>query len=534
MPTRKPAETRDDILDSFLGDIERAYRLPNINRYEPLPEQDLFHQSQNKNRILFGGNRGGKTFGGIADDVKILTHRHEHRGHMYPDGPVRMRFIGVDFERGIDQAALPLFAQLIPISFLIDGSWERSYSKSRHILTLKDKSTVSFMSYEQDPDKFQAVSLHHIHFDEEPPFPIFKESRLRLLDTAGTWTLSETPVQQLEWVQDELITPTEDGERTDIDIFYLDTRQNIHLPVDELRDLEKELTPEEAIIRLSGRYPSGSLVFPEFDKKLHVIPAKDFVLTPEHRVYCSMDYGYSNPSAWLWTAVDEEGNITTFRSLYAKKIVVSEWVPLIESVNAEIAAMLGVEGWRPYLYIGDPAITHHSNGVTGTTIQQEYSMLGIPINVGGIVKTRTGNQNVGLNKMHTYLLRRPDRPEKPWWQLTDNNQDLINEVKKARKPKQTLKAQEEKNASEEIRDKDNHAIDAFKYLCMYTHELRPERFTEEDRDNERLHQEMEQFHPRELARGDYAPDTHSSDFVTTIASGQFTTYDPNDFRALEG
>jgi len=501
MASRAQNASVDDLLSGIVDRIEGGLRLPNIFRYTPLPQQDLFHQSTAKGRILFGGNRGGKTYGGISDDVMILLRRHEPRNHLYPPAghPLRMRFIGVDFDRGIDQTAIPLFAQLIPGSFLINGSWEDSYDRTRHMLTLADKSTVSFMSYEQKPDKFQAVSLHHIHFDEEPPKAIFDESMLRLLDTAGSWTLSETPVQQLEWVQDDLVEPAEAGMRTDIEVFRMATTENTNLDPQEILDLMATMTEEEKTVRIFGGYLEGSLVFPEFKQKApFVIPEDDFTLDREWAIYESMDYGYANPNAWLWTAVHEDGRIITFRELYAPRIIVETWAQMVFAMRKQIEADFGIHYDDLFRgVIGDPSISNSTGaGQTGLTIQQAYALHGINIATEGIVKARTGNPDVGLNKMHTYLKPRPahheDLPGVPWWQMLDTCPNLASEMRRARKPKQTRANKEVKNTSEQIRDKDNHAIDAQKYLFMRAHDLRPEGFREID---DALMREMgEQLH----------------------------------------
>lgn len=495
MPPRKKTGERslEEILTGFADQLEQQAHRPNMNRIKPLPKQELFLQSQTKHRILFGGNRGGKTFGGVYDDCLLVTRRHPYRNHLYADRPRRIRFIGVDFDRGILQGAIPYFQQFLPPSVLINGSWEDSYSKAERLLTLEDGSTVSFMSYEQDPNKFQIVSLDHIHFDEEPPEAIFRESVMRLVDTGGTWTISETPVQQLEWIHDELMTkalpPEGDGTRSDIEVFRLDTRENINLDPDEVRNLEATMSEEEKLIRLEGRYPGGDLVFPEFQPRYpHVIETDDWMPhEPGWTIYASMDYGFANPTAWLWTAVHEDGSIVTFKCLYAKSVVVDEWARLVHSMNRSIGTQLGYgPDWRPAAYVGDPSIASKSalTGVTGTTIQQEYAMRGIPIGTEGIVSARSGNQNIGLSKMHAYLRPRPSDLRSaatnhygmPWWQITRNCAPLIDEMRRARKPRQTLKNKDEKNPSEQIRDKDNHAIDAIKYLFMISHDLRPAQF----------------------------------------------------------
>jgi phage terminase large subunit-like protein len=483
MAKRKPpvAASVEDLLGQFSDRLSVTARVPNAYRFKPMPVQDLFLQSQAKLRVLFGGNRAGKTHIGVADEVLVLMRRHPYRQHLYPEGPLRMRFIGVDFERGIDQGAIPKFQELLPASYLINGSWDDSYSASQHMLTLLDGSTVSFMSYEQSANKFQIVSLHHTHFDEEPPKAIYDEDKLRHVDVAGTVTISETPVQQLEWIQDEIIEPAEAGMLPNTDIFYLSTLDNVNLPEAELAELVATMSAEEQVVRLQGRYKAGSLVFPEFERKYpFVIPAEGFRLIADHHaVYESMDHGYVNPTSWNWTAVAPDGGITIFKQLYASGLVVDEWAKAVKNMRRDICVQYGltprtlVEMTRGTF--GDPAIADSGNAAaqSGITIQQAYAIAGIHIATAGIRQARAGNQNIGLDKLHTYLRLRPDKSGIPWQQITDECTPLIDELKKARKPKQLAANQAVKSSSEAIRDKDNHAIDAQKYLYIVTHDLRP-------------------------------------------------------------
>ena len=485
-PRRKSGVSADELLGHFHDRIAATVRRPNIYRLQALPMQELFLQSQAKIRVAFGGNRAGKTHINAADDCLLLTRRHPYRQHLYPDGPLRLRWIGVDFERGIDQGAIPKFQELLPPSFLVNGAWEDSYSKSQHMLTLADKSTVSFMSYEQDPNKFQVVSLHHTSFDEEPPIAIWEEDVLRHIDVAGSISLSETPVMQLEWVQDEIVDPAEAGFETKwgrAEIFHLDTRDNIYLPVEELANLAGNMSVEDVIVRLQGRYKAGSRVFPEFETKYpFVIPTEAFRLTEDHVVYESMDHGYVNPTSWNWTAVAPNGSIVLFKHLYSPGLVVSEWAKAVKQMRLEIAKQYGIHPVKLAEMtkgtFGDPAIADSGNAAaqTGLTIQQAYSAEGVAISTGNIRQARAADQNLGLDMFHTYMRMRPDIPTQPWFQITDDCPHAIDELRRARKPKQSASNLAIKNASEQIRDKDNHFIDAQKYLFIVTLDLRPEVF----------------------------------------------------------
>lgn len=542
MPPRRSSAplSVDEVIGSFASRLEMVQAAPNISRYVPMPAQDVFHRTQRKHRILIGGNRGGKTYSGVADDVMILLRRHPHREHMYANRPRRIRFIGVDFDRGIDQTAIPLFSQFIPPSKLIDGSWERSYSKAEHMLRLADGSTCSFMSYEQDPNKFQAVSLDHIHFDEEPPQAIWKESMLRILDTNGSWTLSETPVQQLEWVEDELLEPVKDGVRTDIEVVELDTTKNIHLTAEALEEITKGLSAEEQLIRLKGQYIGGNLVFPEFTRRYPNVIPNDFVPRPRDgwAIYASMDYGFSHPTAWGWHAVHPDGSIVTFRLLYAPGITIDTWCTMVHTMNAEIGELIGVRNFKPVQYIGDPSIGHKNNGQTGATNQQAYALGGIPIATDGLVKMRSGdNQNIGLDKMHMYLRNRPaaagrsattGQVGEPWWQITESCSALIDEVRRARKPYQSLTQKERADVREGIRDKDNHAIDMSKYFFMMTHDLRPMKFRDVKGERE-IDPEL-----NDIMHASSEPVTTHQEAWDRMVSSKQSRYAGDDYFSMEG
>jgi hypothetical protein len=73
--------------------------------------------------------------------------------------------VAVDFLNGVDKIILPLWKQWLPKKYLINGSWEDSYSRERHVLTLNNGSFDEFMSQDQDLDKFAGSSRHFVHFD---------------------------------------------------------------------------------------------------------------------------------------------------------------------------------------------------------------------------------------------------------------------------------------------------------------------------------------------------------------------------------
>lgn len=199
--------------------LNEASHVPNLYDYTPSEKQAIFHKMPQKNRLYIGGNRSGKSLGSTIEAIWWLTHSHPHR--KTPEGPIRGRVVAVDFLNGVDKIILPLYKQWLPKKFLVNGSWEDSYSKERHVLTLNNGSFVEFMSQDQDLDKFAGSSRHFIHFDEECPQTVFRECLARLVDTAGVWWMSQTPVQGMEWIFEDIYIPAKEGTKPILSLIHI-------------------------------------------------------------------------------------------------------------------------------------------------------------------------------------------------------------------------------------------------------------------------------------------------------------------------
>ncbi len=185
--------------------------------------------------------------------------------------------------------------------------------------------------------------------------------------------------------------------------------------------------------------------------------------------------------------------------------------------------------------VGDPSIGDKglATAQTGITIQQAYSLKGVHIGIDGIRQARSANQNIGLDKMHTYLRLRPKahpRGALPWWQITEDCTPLIDEIKTARKPRQTQANKEVRNASEEIRDKDNHAIDAAKYLFIVTHDLRPAQYRTLEASEEADMTGFLQAVPTQAVTHN---DIHDATMASGSRSGPWSVYGSDSYYALE-
>lgn len=447
----------------------QAYQ-PNLYRYEPHKKQLAFHKDPHKDRIFVAGNRTGKSLATVIEGIWYLTHTHPYR--RIPPGQIRGRVVCVDFLNGVDKIILPLYKQWLPQEYLVDDSWERSYSRERHVLTLKDGSFVEFMSQDQDLDKFAGTSRHFVHFDEECPKSIFEECQMRLIDTNGDWWISETPVAGMEWIYDDLVQPAREGLRN-IGLIEAQMSDNPHITAEARERILASMPEEQRLMREKGEYTTitGAMFKPFVDdpdlrshSHSHVISQKSFALTDDYRIYLTGDHGFNAPTAWLWVAVNRGGHMIVFHEHYQKEMTVADHAAIIHEFNKSI-------GREPYLIVGDPAMKQR-NGIRGDSIIDEYARHGIFIQVENIPREKL----VGINKMLQYM-KVNERNKLPFLMVTDNCTNTIRELKMAKQNRiVNRKIADRKNAPEGQREKDDHTTDALRYLVTLMPDLTPADF----------------------------------------------------------
>ncbi len=452
MAPRVKEITHGDALSILAAGLKASALAPNVYAYDPHAKQQVFHKSTSKKKLYIGGNRSGKTTGGLVEVIWWLTGRHPFRET--PDGIIRGRIVSVDFLNGIEKIILPQLKQWLPASDLIEGSWEKSYDKQLRTLTLANGSFVEFMSYDQDLDKFAGTSRHFIHFDEEPPQDIFTECIARLVDTGGSFWITMTPVEGMTWVFDTLYEPGIANEKN-ILVVEVSMTENPHLNMEAIQDFLDGLDPDERKAREEGKFVQlGGLIYKHFSKDKHVIeegwiPPND----GKWLVIASLDHGFANPTAWLWHAVNDDGEVVTFYEHYQSGWTVDSHAASVNRINKEVL------GRQPDLYIGDPSI-RNTDPLSGTSIHLEYVKYGIPIVLGN------NDVRAGINRVARYLKVRAGTG-RPSWVITGDCHNLIKEMGRYRwATYASKKIGHANNAKEEPHKKDDHACDSARYFFM--------------------------------------------------------------------
>lgn len=443
-----------DILSSVASGLNSAAREPNMYGYKPNKGGQIeFHRSNAVGRLLAGDNRSGKSVAGAVETAWWLTGKHPYLAT--PPPPVKGRVVTVDFDYGADQIIVPKLKQWIPPSELKNGSWEDSYNKNKHLLTLANGSELEIKAHGQKLDSFAGVPRHFLWIDEECPRSIFIESKTRLIDYNGKFWLTMTPVEGITWVYDDLV----EKDPINVKLFSIRITDNVHVDEQAIKTLEEDLDEEEKAIRLGrgkragGRgnfLPRGGLVFKEFDDNRHII--KPGLPPMDWAIWASVDAGYNNPTAWLWHAVSPFGLVITFMEHYQ-----AEWTAAMHAEKYhEINKMIGR---KPWLNVGDPSMGQRS-AQTGHSLLTEYQMHGVFVKPG-----RKQKDLVEIDRMNDYL--KNDR-----WFITENCPNLRREIIKLPwKRYQSPKLTDLNNKREEPLDKDNHATDSAGYFFRFMPDL---------------------------------------------------------------
>jgi phage terminase large subunit-like protein len=450
-----------NIQDAFrdLGEnLARVATFPDINSYVPHSKQRRFHSADKRIRLYIGGNRSGKTTGGIVEDIWWLTRTHPYQ--RIPNRPIAGRIVSVDFLNGIEKIIKPQLKQWLPPSQLRGGTWTDAYEASTRTLYLENGSFVELMSYDQDLDKFAGTSRDFVHFDEEPPQSIYNENRARLIDRKGHLWITMTPVEGMTWVYDDIYEKGILGDEH-VSVVEVDMAENPYLDQSEVKIFLDGLDSDERDARGHGKFVQmGGLVYKAFNPQIHIIDEIDpkELVGSQYSRYMSLDHGFNNPTSAHWHAVDRDNRAITFDEHY-------EAGQIIDYHSEVIHAKERRHGRLPDIRVCDPALAQ-SNAVTGTSIQTEYAIRGIGMILG------TNDVATGVAKVNQYLKVGADG--RPNWYITRNCINLIREIQRLRwKTWSSKKQASQNNPYDQIHKKDDHACDECRYFFSLMPDLRP-------------------------------------------------------------
>ena len=452
LPPDQQAQARE-----WLEQYEAALKANPLLGYTPHSKQVIFHESRDQLKAFLGGNRSGKTTAGVLDDLIQACDRDAIPSHLAAykkwEPPFYCRIIVPDFTSTLEGVIFQKLREWAPKAQLSGGSFGKAYDKTRRKLHFENGSWMDFLTFEQDLDKFGGAALHRVHYDEEPPSNIRRESTMRLIDYGGDELFTMTPLHGMSWMFDDIWEPYTKGLLTDSTVVLVDMDDNPHLDEKTKKRALAGLSEEERQARKSGRFVHfAGMIYDEFSRNFHVIPEVDEV-PKGAKVYVGIDPGSRHMAAVVWTYLTAENVMVQFDELALQGHTVQGVCDAIKMRNMRWGAkdedgkLLGP--LLPSWYVIDPAARNVMHQ-TGRSDQMEYTSNGIITILGQNAVTP------GINKVKERLQNRK-------LFVTANCQETISEFRKYRWATAT---RTEDDAKERPVKRDDHLLDALRYVVM--------------------------------------------------------------------
>jgi len=417
--------------------------------YQPLPKQAEFHASDAKYRFFGGGWGNGKTSAGCVEAFALAMEYPGCTGLIARKTRPELKATTQETFFNGGGSGLPSDWQGCPQEVI------RTWNKSEQRLTLINGSVIHFWPLDE-PQKLSNINLGWFMIDqgEEVPEEMFQmlEGRLRerigprkgivLFNPAGhDWIWRRCVF--LKYPQHEMIHAT--------------TLDNPNLPPDYIESLMQ--MPES----WRKRFVEGSFevfegqIWPDFDEAVHTI--NPFEVPNWFEIIECIDHGRRMPTAVLWLAFDDVGNCFVVDEHYEAGKLVSH------HANA-VLEKRKIWGVPNYTVIDASAAQQDPN--TGRSVIDEYwdhGIVTIPSDRHVIARINRVGEWLRLDKDHMHPVLGETREEGwPRLYIFKNCTNLIEHIQQyqwKRKP-----PNQEEDAKEKPREKDDHDVDALGYGLM--------------------------------------------------------------------
>ena len=252
----------------MLREIERR----KLALYRPYPKQRQFHNASAQYReiLLMAANRVGKTLAASAQVAMHATGKYPewYAGKRFSKAPV----IWCAGETGgtVRDSVQELLIGGVAnpgTGFLPPDSYEPI--PSRGVAGLMDtvivdhvsgkKSTITFKSYDQQREKFQAANVQCVWLDEEPDEDIYMEALTRTNASGGYLMMTFTPMKGQSAVV-KRFTREISPDRCVINMTIDDA---LHIPKEKRQQIINSYAKHEREARVYGKpIPGTGLIFP--------------------------------------------------------------------------------------------------------------------------------------------------------------------------------------------------------------------------------------------------------------------------------
>lgn len=369
-----------------------------------------------------------------------------------------------------------LFKELLPKDLILE---DRIADAEIKIKSIKGTATFYFVGLDS-PDKLDSLNLSGASIDESSQTTeeamlklqgrIRNPKGLRKMFFAGN-PRGHNYIYQYFVKQDQFKTFTDpvtnkmitaESQKQQYHLVVAPSTENKHLPPGYIAQMMASYSQERIQRDIMGSFDVfEGMVYTEFSRAMHVIRPFDIPADWTRVIGC--DHGYSNPAAWVYAAIDYDGNMYVYREYYQREKLIAE----ISKENLQLM------GYNPVtkvfkeeisMAIFDPSITAQRNERNGA----KYSDRDIYLeNLPNSFPMVLGNNdvNAGIDKMKSYL-KPNEKTGKPRLYFFDTCPETIAEVSQYQWEELSPGQQGRTNEKEKPRKYNDHAVDALRYLIM--------------------------------------------------------------------
>lgn len=465
--------------------------------YEPLPQQEAFHRSRSRVRLVLGSNRSGKTEAAafelaramigadpykkfpLADGRYVCVGKDlEHLGKVVYDKVFRAGAIRIirdeatgqwrnfrpwqDYDRAYVEKAKPA-PPMIPPRLVKGIAWESKAKNQLSLVKLHNGTEVSFYTSSGKPH--QGFEADGILFDEEIlDDEWFLEMRARIISRMGRMWWSATPQLGGDALYDLHVRAEEQAhmEVPNIAEFNLLVKDNPYIDKGEIKALEEDYSEEVAAVRIHGQFAvEGYKVYPNFS--MHVHGVDPFVIPNDWTLYAVVDPGHQ-VCAVLYAAVppllgDERCGdyVYLFDESYLRECDAGKFAEAMRQKTS---------GRQFQAFVMDYHYGVHTDAGTGKTTMQQYSEALAAVGVkslatGTSFRLASDDIDAGVTAVRGWLSPRESQLPKlrVFRGVLPNFEREMKRYRKQRHGNQII--------DKPVKRGDNHLMDDLRYLAMY-------------------------------------------------------------------
>jgi len=295
----------------------------NIALHRPISEdQKSYFKSQAAIRWMFGGNLSGKTYNNMMDLAQLVLNIHPFRT-CKPE----THWTGIEtWEQVRDILWEGYLERFIPKHHILDVRYGQD--KVPRKILLDTGHTIEFKAFNQGRTLFQGRAIQSAHYDEQCLHDfqgIFNETQARLITKQGFLSWSMTPIIPQAMLEERIEQLPETDEVFHFNLNDNRTSRGGFINDQRIDDMIAEWPEEVQATRIKGLFASFyGAVYKSFNRQVHVI--KPFKIPTDWTCYRGIDFGFTNPFACVWVAVDHDANCYVYREYYRAKTGIQEHI----------------------------------------------------------------------------------------------------------------------------------------------------------------------------------------------------------------